>query len=1358
MWKTPKPLTLPKTRGVFYLACEREKLFYIKPGKVLVRTDKRWDVLQCTGNLYKRIDRVTLSQCGQTVIHVPKASPLIAVHQNTPSAILLTLPIPTSTPSGPHISYGKSAIVPSGEGILVTPPLARVSDVPYIFDLQAKPRSNLLQHIRGISASESGDIIALALDDQFWVWQQIRECSKGLGYWADLTSDSRFGMNVFSNHPYTQEGRVYHGYLKPRQTFTLYPALAPNIPQNSAISYQDLSLFDNPDEGRGVCCLTLLLPPCRPYDTVYLYNAVCHFKGYQPYFQRYETSFSITPGAAGPCIWWSPCCRIAVVAVFQTLLLLTRSLQLIKKIPISEILPGDDPIVSSIAWSCSGQFFLVTSTDGTISAISRSGESLKHKLCSLSKFNSSSKTGLLLAASDSYDPSLFVIYTTNQMRILYFDTTTVPQTLSNLMSIHFPYKSTVPYIDEALETIAETARGDIKAVISLLKLTNLFQIFEYQSPLRYLIFSVVDRCITNLLRNNQHLMAFLMLRCFFRVSDLPATVYQEVIDRLSASDRLRDRFLCKIIDDELKRTDFVIDKNPIPIRMTRIVMYENYQPKAKSAYIKPDPHFHVDIFSLVEIIKILLYTDDSIEIPHFLVDFLPLLDILILLGRYDLALLLFHHHSISYDPSQFFHRVKKLFPEDALRQHAAFQICLQIPDVDEASLRADALSSLLSLLKQKILNSMPANSGNSKMKLLSALCSIEEGLEIIIPKNQSECNDFSIILGIAFSTAGYRNLAYYMNGRMQMIPEELGNNIRELFGLIWFIRWRYHTILETARTGHANDATLRLLLFPEFVNIRAASAQCKAAGASSYSPSALAFYGPLIRSQTNQEFFGPNNSNNINNINNRDISKFNMKSNRTSIPITNIDVNLALGIKFENDPAYPDFMGECGSRITSREILRLEGALDQIEADLKQQAPRSNLLIATITSHLVPWLRCAILRAIAGIPEKKLPTELTDLEDLILPPRPPPNMVLKPIPAVTVPPKDYVPPEPHHEEEEEEKPVKEDFEDDGEFIMPEPIEPKKITPKKRPKKKSKKHVRPVIPEPEPEPPKKKDDLHLLSIDSNPTPTGYIPMQYCCYPSYGYTPNYAVWDFDGHFGKKPDIPKEKPPPEPPVKEVPKEQKPFIIMVNKEDSSEARMNESTSSISDVEDDGLKPVNFPPIDSFPLDEELQKRVADLLNDRKFPDELPKVPTFQAPVRRKFLKPEKPQPKETTKTDIIYFETKNVEHKEEKGTERFYPNLQKIGQYDYVATDAMRLDNPNLKPDEMVIREIKNKSELDEMRMVGENAGFERIESYQNSSSPQNLNNSKNRNQIPKSSYITKKTVQKSKVETKIYSNRPK
>lgn len=1187
MWLAPKLTNLPRTKKSFYLTSRNGEKFVVKPGKAFLYKNNTWNLVRAVGNLNNKISRVVVSPTGNMSLHLPKMTGLLATHQNVSETVVITLPLPSSARvSKDSPITALDTVAPTGEGLIVTTPHKTVADIPFIFGLQNKKMSDFPQHVRGIATSENGQAIALAVDDQLWIWQQLPEYEKGIGFWTDLTANRRFAIAVESNHPLSQQGRVFHGYTKQQQFFTLHPVLAPNLPQNSAISYQDLVMFDNPDEGRGVCCLTSLLPPCKPFDTLYLFNSICTFKGLRPFFQRAEILLPVVDDHIGPCIWWSRDCRLAVVAVGGNLLIVTRFLRTIAVIPLTEIFSGDQPIVADVAWSCGGQFFVLTSTLGKIGAVTRSGKSMRHQICHLEPFTD--KNIPLKVSADSKDPGLFNVYSNDKFRELKIDPDLVPQTLENLMSLHFPQKYVYYLWDRTIKEINTNGYENIQNFIKLLYLTDLFRIWPYQSPLRYWLFQIFDAGINYLLETNQDLYAFLLSRCIFRLTETPVSKYQTIIDRLNVSEKKRDKILARIMQDELEKKDYVLSA---VARNDRIKMYQPTEEDDLQMKKLTQPHNgrDIDIFSFVRAVKNLLYSPDfDPEIFQSNVNVALLMEIMIQFGKFDRAILLAKHCSIANDPTTLFQRIAALHPDEPGLLFRAMQVCIKASPDDELNIRAICVNALTNILKQRIAESSPT-AKNIRTKRLSSLTLIEEDLVLIVPENTKQLDDFTVILGMAFAAADYPACSNYFNGRPNLTTEFLRHAVRELFSIVWFIRWRQAAIIDTARTGHATNATLRLLAFPDFVNQKVAKSQIFATGEGMFSPDSYVLY---MNS-------GPN-------------------------PV------------FEKDPIFPDFAGECSNRITPRGLSRITAAVMQLTEN-DDDIPNSRVLFATIVSHIIPWLRCGIPRALSGFRcSDVVPNELLEFEEFVLPKGVPPQMKLQTNvlynddifeeeeeePDMTPP----MPPEPIQPADESSS--------EGEFIPepePEPEPPKPKPQKKKPVKRKPKPKK----KPEKQPPPRGPRLRLLSLDQppprtpNPQPYYNPPPPSYYMPQMPVRPYQPIWDYDpSKWQPKPPPPEPEPPKkeEPPVQEPvePPKMKPIVIISSKQKKPQ-KPEEYEISSSDISDIALSdPIKgpVPPADGFPLDEALQRRIERLLDEAsKAPDprQLEQVESFRRPEMKR-------------------------------------------------------------------------------------------------------------------------------------------
>ncbi|EAY17487.1 hypothetical protein TVAG_494290 [Trichomonas vaginalis G3] len=1101
--------------------------------------------------LHYKIDRVVISPNGATSLHLPKISPLFAIHQNKPNANVVTFPLPAGNIQTLQEKTTDHGYDPDGTKLLISRPHNRVDDLPYIFNLQNKPITDFPAHVFGLACSENGKIMAVSVDQSVWIWQQLPEQPNGIGWWIDLTADQRFGININANHYLTQQGRAYHGFMKPRQSFTLHPAIAPTLPSNSAVSYQDLALFDNPDEGKGVVCLTAVLPPSRPFDTLYLFVSICKFKySYTPTFERAEVMLPIMEGAGGPCIFWSLCCRIAVVAVSRSVVILTRELRVIRIIPIDEIFASKNAMVANVAWSCTGQFFVITSTNGEVCAITRSGKNMHHQMCDLAPFQRGKDVPLMLTG-DSKDPSIFVVYTREKFRVLKINTDLIPQTIENLMSLHFPFGDVAELYDPAVASMRECGYTRIENFVRLIYLTDLFRIFPLYSPLRYHLIMIFDEVTTKLLEDGEDLYAFLFARCIFRLTDHKVPIYDIVVERLECGEKQRDQILGWIMRGEGDRKDWVVSLDNNPTTIFYYGMKNDDEERLNMS--KPEARRNADLPLITKKIKKLVFEGSYTDLNEIDVDMRVILELMIMLGCIDRAIVVARHKSIASDPLNLFNRIIALFPDSPELIFRALVYCLQLASPDDDQMRANCIKALLNMLKAAVVDSMPTST-RPRLMPLSNLCMIEESLEVIVPRTQEDLKDFAVITALAFCAADYKNIALYINGRSKLIPEKIREPLRELFGLIWFIRWRQTAIKETARVKHANDATLRLLAFPEFVNKKVAMSQINNAGPRAFSPEAYALYVDGSRN-------------------------------------------------FEDDPAFPSYMAECTNRLREGALRDVQEYAIKLGERSPKDLPKSNLLLAVLVSHMVPWLRCGIPRALAKFHcGENIPNELLELEDFTIPALKPKKMVLETKPLV----------EEHPEEESEDsdipvmdvpQPLPEEPVDSGsgEFkidneppsssSISEPPVPKKKKHKPKPKQKVRKPKKSA-----PEPPR----VRLLTLDPNAGQRHqYVPPP----PSYQPRPMRFgnVWDIDPNaWQNRPKPQPQAPPPQP----QPQEPRYVFVASSKKDTFPQMEEKSTSSLSDFEFTATQHRPMPYADQFPLDEELNKRVAKALGDY---DDLP-------------------------------------------------------------------------------------------------------------------------------------------------------
>lgn len=1221
MWVEEAPFKLPKTKRIFSITSVKGEFFFVKPGTAFnySKKYKNFNKIKSLLPLKNRVDRVAISPCGRSSLHLLKEYPLLAYHENKGDPTLVAFPVP-KTIHGRKKDEGLSAIdavLPDAQGASMTFSPVFLPNNPFNGFLSKFAYSTFGSHVTGVSICEDGHAIALAIDTQFWVWHQYPEDVLGVGIWTDLTANQRFIVTTHSNHPNTVNYNMkYHGFHRNKQTFNLNPVLAPNVPQNYAVTFQDIATFDNPDEGIGVCCLTAVLPPCRPYDRIQLYISICYLdKGPNPVFDRSQLFLPIVEGYGGPCIWWSVDCRFAVIAVSQSLIIVTRYLEVIEILPLEDVFPGEEPLVSSVAWSCGSEFFLITSIQGSISGVSRDGQSLRHMLCSLEPFIDQPVP--ILVAADSKDPGLFVIYSETKFRPLKIDVDKIPRNLQTYMSLPFPQKSAVDYFDKTVAAIKENGVSDPISLVRLLYYTDLFRIFPYMSPLRYLLFTLFEEGARKSFDGGNYNFTYFIIRCIFRITDMDVDTYRLMMERLSYSTDKKHRLLLQILDDELNKRDYVLNHLYLDKRITVVDHFiddENEEDKdVLIKKVKPYNGRDVDLIPLIKFVKDVIYNKNVDDLKTIDCDMNPFLNVLIELGLFECAMKVSHHRTIILEPSQIFAKIVDIHKNDAASLYRALVSCIAASPEDENELRSVCLKAIIDILKERIGESLP-----TKGKFISSLVPLEEGLDLYVPESIDHFSDLAIIFELGLCSAGYQACKNFFDRKPNQTHEYLRDSVRTLFSLLWFIHWRYIAITETSRIGHGNDATLRLLAFPDFVNTDTALQQIDVAPKEDFSKEVYMLY-------------------------------------------------MGEGTKmFEDDQAFPDFAADLSVKIDPRTLSRISNATLQFGVDEESEIPHSGLLVSAIVSHIVPWLRCGIPRALAGFKcRDDVPPELLNFEDLDLPAAPPPKMEID------------------TKQDTEILPEKLDFElnesESGSIIKPK-IKKRKpkhditidesdlysstILPKKPKKKKKKKPLRPLLADPLYQPP---PPAPPYQPPVQPQPYPYYPYQHVQVPMFYISPEpqpdpepandafLPIWDFNPSDFKpekdekvkeeeeeKPEPPKKKPKKEKPPKkvetftstsEIPKREtaetqvdpppnpRPLVVIKSQQrhkkddDSFDLSMS---SSLSEIEISEPIKRKIPIVNPFPLDDGLHKKVEMLLDEvRGIPDspELPEMPRFVPP-----------------------------------------------------------------------------------------------------------------------------------------------
>lgn len=982
MWDGDEKIHLPKTRTKksFYITSFKGELFYIEPGLVysLDKDSHKFIQIKQRPKISGKIDRVIISPCGASTLHLPKSDPFLFYHVNSKNGELFSIPFPkrihtpNSKPKSNNddgenekvnaydqtcsISYLK---IPSGEDLLITNPQFMQNNSPNV--IFGKPTHFDTKNVTGFSISENRNSMAIAYKNHFYVWQQCRDQVIGTGFWTDLASNQNLKINT---NAITMSEKTYgnsnHGFMKPQQIFTLEnPNFAPNIPLNSEIAYQDMCVFNNPDEGVGVCCLTMLLPPYRPFDRLYIFNSIANFDqtGNGKYkFHHCDTTMPIIEGIGAPCVWWSVDCRIFVLAVSNSLMIMTRHLRIIKILSLKSIFSpakvtlskknnngktvsrDEKPLISDVSWSCQGEFFVVTSNFGQVGIVTRCGKSLKHEICALEAFNTKA-VGPLLVTADSVDPSLFNIYSPESLVLRRFNVNRkrIPRDLQSLMSLHFPQTSASKLWDLTLKAILKNGIKDKTSFVRLLYYTDLFRLFPFFSPLRSILLQLFNEGATKALESGNDIFTYFVVRCIFRLTSFETNAYRSIHQMLSKSNDRKDRILYKILDDELNKRDYSITKENVPksIKLYKENLPKDYENIGKKE-MKPQDSRNANLVPLVESVINILYNNDFSQLDSINFNLNVFADLLINLDQPDKAMIVAKHPSVEVEPPQFYIRIVNHYSRDAVNLYVSLLRCIRSSPESEMELRAICLRALINILKQILADSIErwkVTNGKENEKI-SRLANLEKELQIVIPNNKQQLSDFAVVFSIALCAAGYTACLNYTSQKSTQIPENLRHAIRHLFKLLWFIQWRHQAVKFSSREDIGADSLLRLLAFPEFINITAVKSQLD-----SFPPYSKEIFKVYIRER----------------------------------PI------------IEQDPLYPNFLNHCKSKLNYSLLSKVSTTVISM-SKICEKIPYSGILIAAIVSHLIPWLRCGITRALVDFKcNEFIPKELIDFEEYKFP-------------------------------------------------------------------------------------------------------------------------------------------------------------------------------------------------------------------------------------------------------------------------------------------------------------------------------------------------------------------------------------
>jgi len=900
MWINEELINIPKTKGHFMMSYDEYGPIFIKPGRIMQFSQKGWMNKKTIGWLDKKIERFAVSSSGMYSIHIPKEYPYIVVLKNSFASNSRVIPIPNLfTLSDGRLSIVESLIY-ADEKVQCANSFDRFPDTSSNLCIQNKITPEIISRISDFSVSDNGECICIFLEGIIWLWIENINIGPMKGAWINVSKH-----NDFSMASQTKESMV-------------------------PLTFRSIGLFSNPDEGRGVCILSIVLPPSKPYDTIYLFNTYMTLdsKGI-PHTNKYDLILPLTQGYNPPKVWWSPCARIIVIYITKCIVLLTRNLDVIRVLPLKDVFVDENTEVTSISWSKSFQYFVLASSTGLIGAVMRNGISLKHSICHIPPFNEEMQTPLFIGSNLNENNS-FLFYNNYNSRILRLDSILFINTIENVFSFTLSgfgsalLNQSVSYLES---TSNKASQHDI---MKLLMNTEVFQVFRYESPLRHMIFSLVRQQSNKLYIEKQYTKLLFFVRCVFWITDLELPEYSLLLEKLQKSSFQRDRLLFRILYEEKNHKDWVqiIKPNNLVINVSEEYRYPS---ECIIDLKRPYNNRDVDAYQFSRFVKNILYQQDYDEFDQIKIDLNLIIDIMIELKKFDRVFYIAKHPSISTNPTDLYQRITLLYKDDAASQYRALNTCIKFNKEIEYSLRSICLKSLILILETMILDSSPSGPHPAEI-LLSKMCIIEESIDLPVPMSNEDLNDFAIVFGLALCTSKFKHISDFLNGKSKSIPSELRDLIRQLFRLLWFVRWRHLAYAELMNLHKPGDATLRLIKFPEFIDVQMTKRRIEIMGKSQFSS---------------------------------DIYDHYMNGNS----------------EFEFDPDFVQFACECAIRLSSPLLQRISDFV--LSDDRPENINESGLLISAIVSNMIPWLRvgipCAIEKVEAAL---AVPNILLDFEEL----------------------------------------------------------------------------------------------------------------------------------------------------------------------------------------------------------------------------------------------------------------------------------------------------------------------------------------------------------------------------------------
>jgi hypothetical protein len=138
---------------------------------------------------------------------------------------------------------------------------------------------------------------------------------------------------------------------------------------------------------------------------------------------------------------------------------------------------------------------------------------------------------------------------------------------------------------------------------------DLFWIWLYKSPLRSWLWETFNEGVKYLLDIHEDLLAVLLCRCIFRLTEKKVDVYDTVVERLGNSTISQDLLMKQVMEYEGNRKDYIMSRLK---EDTRIKHYSLTADDEEGLLELRMPHHgrNIDIPEFIGIVDLILWGDD----------------------------------------------------------------------------------------------------------------------------------------------------------------------------------------------------------------------------------------------------------------------------------------------------------------------------------------------------------------------------------------------------------------------------------------------------------------------------------------------------------------------------------------------------------------------------------------------------------------------------------------------------------------------------------------------------------------------------------------------------------------------------